>query len=335
MRVAVFSTKSYDREFLGAMNEEFGHEIDFFEAPLNSETVPLAEGYPAVCAFVNDELCKETVCRLNKGGTQLIALRSAGFNNVDVESAAKCGVTIARVPAYSPNAVAEHTVALMLMLNRKIHRAYQRVAEHNFSLEGLMGFDMFGKTVGIVGTGKIGVTVAQILNGFGCKLIAYDPYPNDDARKLMTYVELDELLSQSDIITLHCPLTPETHHLIDAAAIDKMKDGVMLINTSRGAVIKTSDLIEALKERKFSHVGLDVYEEEEGVFFRDLSSDIIEDDQLARLLSFRNVVITSHQAFFTIEALKSIARTTLENIRDFERGTLADNRIVKREDVRD
>jgi D-lactate dehydrogenase len=198
-----------------------------------------------------------------------------------------------------------------------------------------MGFDMFDKTVGIIGTGKIGITVARILSGFGCNLIAYDPFPNDDARELVTYVELDELLSQSDIITLHCPLTPETYHLIDAAAIDKMKDGVMLINTSRGAVIKTSDLIEALKERKFSHIGLDVYEEEEGVFFRDLSSDIIEDDQLARLLSFRNVVITSHQAFFTVEALKSIARTTLENIRDFEHGTLAENRIVKREDVRD
>lgn len=324
MNVAVFSTKSYDRQFLEAANEPFGHDLSFFEAALAPTTVPLAAGYDAVCAFVNDDLSREVVCGLKKGGTRLIALRSAGYNNVDVEAATECGVAVARVPAYSPHAVAEHAVALMLMLNRKIHRSYNRVREGNFSLEGLLGFDLNGKTVGIVGTGKIGATVGKILNGFGCGLIAYDKYPNDDLKSLVTYTDLNGLFRQSDIITLHCPLTPETHHLIDAHALKQMKDGVMIVNTSRGAVVDTTAAIWALKSRKIGYLGLDVYEEEEGVFFHDFSSSMIEDDQLARLISFPNVIITGHQAFFTDTALHNIAETTLENVRDFSGGKLRD-----------
>lgn len=328
MKVAVFSAKPYTKEFLDAANEAFGFQLEYFETALDMSTVPLVEGFDAVCAFVNDDLSGDVVCGLKRGGTNLIALRSAGFNNVDIEAAEKCEITVVRVPAYSPHAVAEHAVALMLTLNRKTHRAFNRVRESNFSLEGLLGFDMNEKTVGIVGTGKIGATVAKIMDGFGCRILAYDKYPNDSLRSILTYVELEQLFRESDILTLHCPLTPETHHLINPESISQMKDGVMIINTSRGAVIDSAAAINGLKDRKIGYLGLDVYEEEEGVFFQDLSSSIMEDDQLARLISFPNVIITGHQAFFTDTALSNIAQTTLENIRDFQRGELRKECIV-------
>ncbi|MER3487010.1 MAG: hydroxyacid dehydrogenase [Chloroflexota bacterium] len=320
MRVAVFSARSYDREFLSAANAVHGHELVFFEPRLTQETAPLAQGFPAVCAFVNDRLDAPVLRILAAGGTRLIALRSAGFNNVDLPTAAELQLTVTRVPAYSPYAVAEHTIALMLALNRKLVRAYNRVREGNFSLEGLLGFDVHGKTAGIVGTGKIGTVVARILAGFGCRLLAYDPFPNDECRSLgVAYVELPQLLAESDIVTLHTPLTPETYHLIDREALRCMKPGVMLLNTSRGALLDTRAVIDALKSGHIGALGLDVYEEEEGLFFQDLSDRVIQDDVFARLLTFPNVLITGHQAFFTREALTSIAETTLANITAIER----------------
>lgn len=321
MRVAVFSQKPYDREFLLAANEGHGHELIFFELHLNPTTAALARGFPAVCAFVNDCLDAIVLESLAESGTRLIALRCAGFNNVDLATAGRLGLTVARVPAYSPYAVAEHTVGLMLTLNRKIHRAFNRVREGNFSLDGLLGFDFHGKTMGIVGTGKIGLCVARILNGFGCRLLAYDPYPNPACVELgVEYVELADLLRQSDVVTLHAPLTPETHHLIDAEAIAQMRDGVMLINTSRGGLIDTVAVIDALKSGKIGYLGLDVYEEEADLFFEDLSQRPIQDDVFSRLLVFPNVLITGHQAFFTREALRNIAETTISNITNFETG---------------
>ncbi|GIX49441.1 MAG: lactate dehydrogenase [Candidatus Tectimicrobiota bacterium] len=321
MQVAVFSTRSYDRTFLEAANAQFGHALSYFAARLDATTAELARPFPAVCVFVHDDLGAATLERLAAGQTRFIALRCAGFNQVDLRAAARLGFTVCNVPAYSPHAIAEHTVGLMLTLNRKLHRAYLRVRDGNFSLENLLGFDMHGKTVGIVGTGKIGAVVARILLGFGCRVLAYDPYPDDALRALgVTYTALEALLSQADIVTLHCPLTPQTHHLIDAQAIARMKDGVMLINTSRGAVIDTVAVIEALKRQKIGALGLDVYEEEERYFYEDLSAQIIEDDVLARLLTFPNVVITAHQAFFTREAMHAIAHTTLRNLWQLERG---------------
>jgi D-lactate dehydrogenase len=321
MRVAVFSARAYDREFLTAANAGHGHELVFFEPRLTIETVPLARGFPAICAFVNDRLDAPVLRALADGGTKLIALRSAGFNNVDLVTAAELDLTVVRVPAYSPYAVAEHTVALMLALNRKLVRAYNRVREGNFSLEGLLGFDVHGKTAGIIGTGKIGTVVARILAGFGCRLLAHDPYPNDECRSLgVTYVELPQLLAESDIVTLHTPLTPETYHLIDREALRLVKPGVMLLNTSRGALLDTRAVIDALKSGRIGALGLDVYEEEEGLFFQDLSDRVIQDDVFARLLTFPNVLITGHQAFFTREALTAIAETTLANITAIERG---------------
>jgi D-lactate dehydrogenase len=321
MRVAVFSQKPYDREFLLAANEGHGHELVFFELHLNPVTAALARDFPAVCAFVNDCLDATVLETLVAGGTRLIALRCAGFNNVDLAAADRLGVTVARVPAYSPYAVAEHTVGLMLTLNRKIHRAFNRVREGNFSLDGLLGFDFHGKTMGIVGTGKIGLCVARILNGFGCRLLAYDPYPNPACEELgVEYVELADLLRQSEVVTLHAPLTRETHHLIDAEAIAQMRDGVMLINTSRGGLIDTPAVIDALKSGKIGYLGLDVYEEEADLFFEDLSQRPIQDDVFSRLLVFPNVLITGHQAFFTREALRNIADTTISNITNFETG---------------
>jgi D-lactate dehydrogenase len=321
MRVAVFSQKPYDREFLQAANASHRHELEFFEVHLNPSTAPLAKGFPALCAFVNDRLDAPTLETLAANGTRLVALRCAGFNNVDLAAADRLGVTVARVPAYSPYAVAEHTVGLMLTLNRKIHRAFNRVREGNFALDGLLGFDFHGKTVGIVGTGKIGLCVARILNGFGCRLLAYDPYPNPACEELgVEFVELPELLRRSSVITLHSPLTRETHHLINAEAIAQMPDGVMLINTSRGGLIDTPAVIEALKSGKIGYLGLDVYEEEADLFFEDLSQRPIQDDVFSRLLVFPNVLITGHQAFFTREALRNIADTTLANITAFETG---------------
>lgn len=329
MRVAVFSTKSYDRLFLEAANEQHHHELVFFEVRLSQATVAVARGFPAVCIFVNDQLDAATLNALAQGGTHLVALRCAGFNNVDLRAAQANHIRVVRVPAYSPHAVAEHTVALLLTLNRKVHRAYNRVREGNFALDGLLGFDLHGLTVGIIGTGKIGIEVARIMHGFGCPLIGYDLMPHPDGARLgLRYVALDELLRVADIITLHCPLTPQTYHLIDAHAIDKMKSGVVLLNTSRGALIDTAAVIEGLKSGKIGYLGLDVYEEEEGLFFEDLSNVVLQDDVFARLLTFPNVLITGHQAFFTRNALESIAETTLANITEVERQGTCINQLM-------
>ncbi|HEU5246625.1 MAG TPA: 2-hydroxyacid dehydrogenase [Candidatus Udaeobacter sp.] len=328
MKVAVFSAKNYDREFLSATNAK-RHEIHFFDAHLNEATASLAAGFSAVCVFVNDRIDAAVIAKLASLGIRLIALRCAGYNNVDLAAAKKHGITVVRVPAYSPYAVAEHTIGLMLALNRKLHRAYNRVREGNFALDGLLGFDMRGKTAGIIGTGKIGTVVAQILSGFACSILAFDPAPNEQCRSFgVRYVHLDELLAQSDIITLHCPLTAENKHMIDAAAIAKMKNGVMLINTSRGALLDTVAVIGALKSGKIGYLGLDVYEEEEQIFFEDRSGLIIPDDVFARLLTFPNVLITGHQAFFTREALENIATTTIENITRFEEGQMLENQLA-------
>lgn len=321
MNIAMFSTKSYDREFFDAVNADYGHRIRYLESRLTAETSSLAEGSDAVCAFVNDRVDEDVVADLDAQNVELILLRSAGFNHVDLRATDDAGIAVARVPAYSPHAVAEHTLALILGLNRQTHRAYNRVRERNFSLEGLLGFDLHSKTIGIVGTGAIGTTFAKLMSGFGCRLLAHDPYPADECRELgVDYVDLNELFARCDIISLHCPLTPETHHLIDAEALDQMKDGVMLINTSRGAIIDTRAAIQALKSEKIGHLGLDVYEEEEDLFFEDLSERIIQDDVFARLLTFPNVLITGHQGFFTEEALTAIAETTLDNATAFETG---------------
>jgi len=330
VRVAVFSTKPYDRRFLDAANREARHEFVYFEPRLVIETAPLAAGFPAVCAFVNDRLDRAVLETLAAGGTRLIALRSAGFNNVDLDAAAELGMIVVRVPAYSPYAVAEHTVGLMLALNRKLPRAAARVREGNFALDGLLGFDFHGKTVGIVGTGKIGAIVARIMAGFGCRLLGYDPYPNDACREFgLAYVPFEGLLGQSDIVTLHLQLTQESHYLIDAAAIGRMKPGVMLINTSRGALLDTAAVIEGLKAGHIGELGLDVYEEEADLFFEDLSDQVLQDDVFARLLTFPNVLITGHQAFFTEEALTAIAETTLANITAVERGEPCPNVITE------
>ena len=284
-------------------------------------TSVLADQFPAVCVFVNDQLDALVLAELARQGTRLIALRCAGFNNVDLAAARDLDMTVVRVPAYSPYAVAEHTVGLILSLNRKIHRAYNRVRDGNFALDGLLGFDLHGRTVGLIGTGQIGAVTANILNGFGCSLLAYDPYPNPACEAIgVRYVPLAELLAESDIITLHCPLTPETHYLINGRALSQMKKGVMLINTSRGALVDTRAVINALKSGQVGYLGLDVYEEEGDLFFEDLSDQAIRDDIFARLLTFPNVMITGHQAFFTAEALQNIAATTLANVTAFEQG---------------
>jgi D-lactate dehydrogenase len=334
MDVAVFSTRSYDEQFLSAAAAEHGHHLVFFEPRLTLETAPLAVGFPAVCVFVNDNLDAAVLRVLAAGGTRLVALRCAGFNNVDLDAAEQLGIAVARVPAYSPHAVAEHTVGLMLALNRKIHRAHNRVREGNFALEGLLGFDMVGRVAGIVGTGRIGAIVARILHGFGCRLLAFDMHRNADCEALgVQYVAWPQLLSDSDIITLHCPLTPQTHHLIDAQAIARMKPGVMLINTSRGKIIDTRAVIDGLKSGRIGHLGIDVYEEEADVFFEDLSHTVLQDDMLARLLTFPNVLVTGHQAFFTREALEEIARVTMQNITALEAGISDGNRVRKEQVV--
>lgn len=321
MKVAVFSAKPYDRVFLPAANEAAGrpHDMLFLETHLTADTAALAAGARAVCPFVNDRVDAPTLDALANQGTGLIALRGAGFNNVDLPAAEKAGIAVARVPAYSPWTVAEHAVALMLALNRKTHRAYARVREGNFSLEGLLGFDMHGRTVGLIGTGRIGLVVARIMAGFDCNVLGYDSVESDEFVALGgKYVRLEELLERSDIISLHCPLTPETHHLINAKAVECMKPGVMLINTSRGAVVAARALIDGLKSGRIGYLGLDVYEEEGDLFFEDLSDQVIRDDVFARLLTFPNVLITGHQAFFTREALTAIAETTIANISAFE-----------------
>jgi len=321
MRVVVFSSKPHDVEFLSAANEDVGHELAFLEPRLTLETAPLADGFPAVCPFVNDVLDRSVLERLRDGGARLLALRSAGYSHVDVPTALELGFAVAHVPAYSPHAVAEHAVGMILALNRKLHRAYARVREGNFSLEGLLGFDLHGRTVGVIGTGAIGRAFARIMLGFGCRVVAFDPVPNDDLRAQgVAYVDLETLFGAADIVSLHCPLTPATHHLIDQRAIGQMRPGVMLVNTSRGGLIDTAAAIEGLKSERIGALGLDVYEEEAGVFFEDLSWRVIQDDVLMRLLTFPNVLVTAHQGFFTREALAQIAETTLANVSAFERG---------------
>ena len=324
MKIAMFDTHPYEREPFEHANQQARHTITYLEPRLTSATVALARGHEAICSFVNDQVDAEVLQSLAADGAKLIALRSAGYNHVDLAAAARLGLPVVRVPEYSPHAVAEHAVALVLALNRKIHRAYARVRELNFSLDGLVGFDMIGKTVGIVGTGRIGQAAARIFHGFGCKILAYDPVQDEAliADTSARYVELPELYRSSDIISLHVPLTPDTHHLIDAKALNAMKRGVFVVNTGRGALIDSRALIGALKTGHLGAAGLDVYEEEEGVFFRDLSNRVLQDDVLARLLTFPNVLITSHQAFLTKEALAKIAQVTLENISAFERGEL-------------
>jgi D-lactate dehydrogenase len=328
MRIAVFSTKAFERAFLEMANVH-GHELVFLEAPLREETASLAAGAEGVCAFVNDSLNASVLEALSGLGMKAVLLRSAGFNHVDVAAADRLGLTVLRVPKYSPYAVAEHTVGLMLTLNRKLHRAYARVREQNFALDGLMGFDMHGRTAGVIGTGKIGAAVAKILLGFGCRVLAHDPYPDDEVRAMgVEYVELAELYRSADIVTLHCPLTPATRHVIGAEALGAMRPGVMLINTSRGALLDTRAVIGALKSGKIGYLGLDVYEEEQDLFFRDLSERVIEDDVFVRLMTFPNVVITAHQGFFTREAVTNIAETTLQNAADFEAGNVREENCV-------
>jgi len=327
MKIAFFSTKSYDREFFN--HYVTAHDIVYYEAPLNNQTVNLANGCNAVCVFVNDKLNREVVDALAKMGVQLIALRCAGFNNVDLDAARLTGIKVVRVPAYSPHAVAEHAVALILTLNRKTHKAYNRVREGNFSLERLTGFDLYGKTVGVIGTGKIGQAFCSIMLGFGCRVLAFDLIANKDlAEKGVEYLPLLDVLEAADIVSLHCPLNEQTKHVISHETIAMMKDEVMLINTSRGGLIETLAVIDGLKTGKIAYLGLDVYEQEEKLFFNDLSENIILDDQIMRLLSFPNVLITAHQGFFTEEALTQIAQTTLQNMDAFEAGLTLNNAVV-------
>ena len=329
MKVVFYSSKSYDIEFFRKSGNQLHHQLDFLETQLNEQTAVLAEGYDVICVFVNDHVNAGVLRILAGQGIKLIALRCAGFNNVDLETAAVMGLKVVRVPAYSPYSVAEHTLALIHTLNRKTHRAYNRVREGNFSLNGLMGFDLYGKTVGLIGLGKIGLITAKILTGYGCRILGFDVARSSEADALgVHFSDLDTIYTESDIISLHCPLTPQTHHLIHADAIVRMKRGVMLINTSRGALIDTQAVIDGLKTGQIGYVGLDVYEEEEHLFFEDLSATIIQDDVFSRLLSFNNVLVTGHQAFLTTNALHGIADTTLQNITDFEAGKELANEVT-------
>ncbi|MCK9300026.1 MAG: 2-hydroxyacid dehydrogenase [Bacteroidales bacterium] len=323
MKVAVFSTKSYDREYLDKLNQDRKHELVYFEASLKAETVRLAENFDAVCVFVNDKIDKELIEKLKKLGIKLIVLRCAGFNNVDIEAACEQNMPVLRVPAYSPNAVAEHALALIMTLNRKTHKAYNRVREGNFSIERLTGFDLNGKTIGVIGTGKIGCIFAKIMLGIGCEVIAFDKFPNPELQDLkVKYLPLEDVFKQSEIISLHCPLTPETKHIINNNSLNMMKKGVMIINTSRGKLIDTDAAIQALKEGRIGYLGVDVYAQEENLFFKDLSEMVILDDKISRLMTFPNVLVTAHQAYFTDNALTQIAATTLKNLSDFEQGSI-------------
>lgn len=321
MKVAVFGTKSYDRQFLEAAAKGTPIEWHFIEPRLTETTAPLAAPFEAICCFVNDAISSEVLQRLAEGKTRMIAMRCAGYNNVDLNAAHELGIRIARVPAYSPYAVAEHAVGLILTLNRKYHKAYNRVREGNFSIEGLLGFDLHGKTVGVIGTGKIGQLFARVMHGFGCELLAYDVQPTDELTKLgAKYVALDDLFARSDIISLHCPLLPATKHLINEESIRKMKPGIMVINTSRGGLIDTKAAIGGLKSGRIGSLGIDVYEEEADLFFENKSETVIQDDVFSRLVTFPNVLVTGHQGFFTENALKAIAEVTVENLQQFSAG---------------
>jgi D-lactate dehydrogenase len=328
MKLALFSTKSYDKEYFEKLKPNSKIEVSYFKTSLNEDTTELSKGFDAVCVFVNDSISQTVLRELKKNGIKIVALRCAGFNNVDLKAAEEFGVKIVRVPAYSPNAVAEHALALILTLNRKTHKAYNRVREGNFSLDRLTGFNIHEKTIGVVGTGKIGEAFCRIMLGFGAKILAHDLYPDKQLEEMgIEYTSLDELFEKSDIISLHCPLTAETKHLINKPALENMKDGVMIINTSRGALIDTKAAIKALKTRKIGYLGIDVYEQEENLFFYDHSENIIEDELIMRLISFPNVLITSHQAFFTREALEQITTTSYQNITDFEEGHKLKNEV--------
>lgn len=328
MKVAVFDTHKFEKEYLLEANGE-KNELKLLDTYLTVDTVELANGYDAISIFTEDDASEKVLDKLKKLGVKFIVLRSAGYNNVDIAHAKKLGIRVARVPEYSPYAVAEFTVAVMLSLNRKLTRTHYRIMEMNYSLDGLVGFDMHGKTVGIVGTGKIGRVVAKILHGFGCRLLAYDVVEDPELIEQygLIYTDLDTLCHQSDIITLHAPLTDQTHHMINERHIVRMKNGVMLINASRGALVNTKDVIDGLKSKHIGYFGMDVYEEEKGLFFEDHSEDILEDDQIARLMAFNNVFISSHQAFLTDTALKNIAKTTIENLDCLEKGEACENEI--------
>ncbi|MCM8528932.1 MAG: 2-hydroxyacid dehydrogenase [Lentisphaeraceae bacterium] len=328
MKIAFFSTRKYDREFFEKNNSSFNHELTFIEAPLNENTVSLAQNYEAICVFVNDRLNENLIKTLSEGHTKVIALRCAGFNNVDLKAAAEYGIKVVRVPAYSPNAVAEHVIAMLLTLYRHTHKAYNRVKEGNFSLVGMTGHEIFGKTIGLIGTGKIGEITAKIFKGFGCRVLACDPNPAESLTELgVEYVSLEEIYRQSDIISLHCPLNEETKYIINESSLEKMKPSVTIINTSRGGLINTKDVYSALKAGKIAFLGIDVYEEEEKLFFEDLSTEIIMDDLFMRLTTFPNVLITGHQGFFTHRALNNIAETTLQNISDIEKNGQSQNEV--------
>ena len=328
MKVAIYSTKNYDRKYFELVNVKYGFQLEFFDFQLNERTAKMAEHCDVVCIFVNDDGSRNVLEKLAALGVKMVALRCAGFNNVDLKAAKELGLQVVRVPAYSPEAVAEHTVGLMMTLNRRIHRAYQRTREANFSLEGLIGFNMHGRTVGVIGTGKIGVAVMRILKGFGMRILAYDPFKNAVAEELgAQYVELDELYAKSHVITLHCPATPENYHLLNRDAFAQMKDGVMIINTSRGTLIDTQAAIDALKQRKIGALGMDVYENERDLFFEDKSNEVIQDDVFRRLSACHNVLLTGHQAFLTEEALMSISDVTLANIYSLRTGKPCENQV--------
>jgi len=329
VKIAFFDTHKFERSVFEKTNEDFHHSLTFFDYRLKPETAVLAKGFSVVCSFVNDLVNQKTLGTLKSLGVELIALRSAGFNHVDLKAAQDLQMKVVRVPEYSPYAVAEHAVALLITLNRKTHKSYLRVRELNFSLDGLVGSDLHGKTVGVIGTGKIGKVFAQIMRGFGCRVLLNDLYPDLEFSQSLgaSYVSLDEIYENSHVISLHVPLTSETRYLINKGSLSKMRKGVFLINTGRGALINTKDLIQALKSGYLGGAGLDVYEEEEKVFFQDHSEDILQDDVLARLLTFPNVLITSHQAFLTHEALENIATTTLSNILEFEKGLPLKNEV--------
>ncbi|MDC7223749.1 MAG: 2-hydroxyacid dehydrogenase [Spirochaetales bacterium] len=328
MKLALFDTKPYDREAFQEVNNQYNYEITYFKYHLTEQTVELTKGFEAVCVFVNDTLSRVVIDKLWENGVKIVALRCAGYNNVDRE-AARGKLAVVRVPSYSPHAIAEHALALILSLNRKIHRAYFRTRDNNFTINGLLGFDLYGRTAGIIGTGKIGLTLIDILKGLGMEVLAYDAYPRQEEaeKRGFSYVPLEELFERSRIISLHCPLTPETHHMINRDTISLMQDDVMIINTGRGQLIDTKALIAGLKRGKVGSAGLDVYEEEEHYFFEDHSQHNVTDDVLARLLTFHNVLVTSHQAFFTKDAIRNIVETTFRNLEDYREGKALVNRI--------
>lgn len=326
MKIAFYSTKPYDRIYFEPISKEYGMDLHFFEAPCNEETIPLARGYDALCIFVNDYLNEKMIEQLAEMGIGAILLRCAGFNNVDIKAAARCGIPVLRVPSYSPEAVAEFAMALLLTIDRHTHRAYTRTRDFNMNINGFMGTNLYGKTAGVIGTGRIGQAMIHILKGFQMEILAYDPYPNPGLG--VEYNTIENVFKKSDVITLHCPLTPETKHIVQAKTIELMKDDVYLINTSRGDLIRTEDLIEGLLNKKFAGVALDVYEEEGGVFYEDRSNDIIPDQNLARLATFPNVLVTSHMGFFTKEAVHAIAQVTLQNANAVQNGLPLENEVL-------